>query len=200
MKLLVFTDTHSSTSAEKKVIEKAEKNKPEIILCCGDFTIFMNDPERFLRKISNLGVDTYIIHGNHEDEDDLQKICKRFSNVIFLHNKVVVHKNLLIMGYGGGGFSHHDSRFDNIAKEFEIAIQKYKHCKKILVLHQPPHKSGIDLIYGVNSGNMTTKKFVEKHKIHIVFAGHLHENSGMEFTIKETKYINPGPFGKIISL
>ena len=200
MKLLVFTDTHNSSTAEKKIIEKADKNKPEIMLCAGDFTIFMNDAEKFLKKLNSLNITTYLIHGNHEDEDDVKKICKKFKNITFLHNLVAIHKNLLIMGYGGGGFSYHDSMFEIAAKQFEKVIRQYKHHKKILLLHQPPHKSGIDLVYGEHAGNINTKRFIEKHKIHVVIAGHLHENSGMEYTIKETKYINPGPFGKIINI
>lgn len=200
MKLLVFTDTHSSKTAEKKIIEKVKKYKPDLLLCCGDFSIFMHAAEEFLRKINSLKIKTFLIHGNHEDGKDIEELCKRHNHIEFFHNKIIKHDNVLFMGYGGGGFSLHDHDFKVVAKEFEKTIKKCKDCKKIILLHQPPHKSGIDLIYGENAGNKTTKKFIEKHKIHLVFAGHLHENSGMEYKIKSTKYINPGPLGKIIDI
>ncbi|MFT4297968.1 MAG: metallophosphoesterase family protein, partial [Candidatus Woesearchaeota archaeon] len=75
-----------------------------------------------------------------------------------------------------------------------------KGCKKILMLHQPPFNSGIDAIGNANSGNKTTKKFILKNKIDYVIAGHIHETSGLECRKKDTIYINPGPFGRIINL
>ena len=200
MKLLVFTDTHGSAVAEKRIIEKAKKHNPDLMLCCGDFTIFMHEADDFLNKIDKAGIDTYLIHGNHEDEDVIENLCKNLKHVQFIHKKIIQHKNVLIMGYGGDGFSLHDPKFLVTAKSFEELIKKYKDHTKIIILHQPPHKSGIDLIYGEHAGNKTTKDFIKKHKIHFVFAGHLHENSGKEFKKKSTNYVNPGPYGKIINI
>ena len=55
-------------------------------------------------------------------------------------------------------------------------------------------------MYGEHAGCKNTKIFAEKYNVHFVFAGHLHENSGTEYKIKSTRYINPGPFGKIIEI
>jgi len=200
MKFLVFTDTHGSKLAEKKILEKIKKHKPEMLLCCGDFTIFMHEADDILKRLNKMKLKTYLIHGNHEDEDEIEDMCDRYKNIEFFHNKIVKLGNVLMMGYGGGGFSLHDPEFKAVAKQFEKKIKQHKECKKIILLHQPPHKSGIDLIYGEHAGNKTTKKFIEKHKIHLVFAGHLHENSGEEFEIRSTKYVNPGPYGKIIDI
>ena len=204
MRILVFTDTHNSTTAWKKVVEKAKKHKPEILLCGGDFTIFMQHAKNILKDINKLKIKTYIIHGNHEDEEAIEDMCEEYNYIEFIHNKAVKHKDLLIMGYGGGGFAITDYEFKIMSKQFERAIKEHtknkKDVKKILLLHQPPHNSGIDMVYGEFAGNKTTKKFVEKYKIEFVFAGHLHENSGKEFNIKGTRYINPGPYGKIVEI
>jgi uncharacterized protein len=198
MKILVFTDTHNSTVALKKVVEKAKKEKPDLMLCCGDFTIFMQLAVEVLDSINSLKIKTYIIHGNHEDAEIVDELCKKYKNIEFLHNKVVRHEDVLIMGYGGGGFAKLDSNFKEAEKKFENEIGKCRICKKIMIVHQPPHKTGIDLVYGEYAGNITTRKFIDKHKIDLVFAGHLHENAGKEFKVKYTKFINPGPYGKII--
>jgi Icc-related predicted phosphoesterase len=198
MKILAFTDTHSMEHAEDKILEKAWKHKPDFLLCAGDFTMFMRDALAFFKKISSLKIKTYLVHGNHEDEFEIAKLSKKFPHVQFIHEKHVVHDDFLIMGYGGGGFSYRDERFEKISKNFKKAIDSCKQCKKILLLHQPPHGTGIDLVYGENAGNKSTRQFVEKHNIDIVLAGHLHENSGKQIKIKSTYYINPGPLGKIL--
>ncbi|MFT4304227.1 MAG: metallophosphoesterase family protein [Candidatus Woesearchaeota archaeon] len=200
MKLLLFTDTHCNSTAERKIIEKVKREKPEIMLCAGDFSIFMRNAEEFLVKMNKLNIPIYVIHGNHEDEEVIEKICKKLKNVEFIHNRIIKYKNVLIMGYGGGGFAEHDEDFNVTAKEFEKIINTFKDSTKIIMMHQPPHKSGIDFIYGQHAGCKTTKKFIQKHKIHFAIAGHLHENSGLEFEIKGTKYINPGPLGIIIEI
>jgi uncharacterized protein len=200
MKILVFTDSHNSTLAKRKIIEKAKKYKPELLLCAGDFTIFMQHAKEELRWIDNLKIKGYIIHGNHEDERSIKALCMSLKNVEFIHNKAARYKNILIFGYGGGGFSTKDVEFNAAAKEFEKSMDECKECKKILLLHQPPHKSRIDLVYGEFAGNKTTKQFADKHKIELVLAGHLHENSGKDFIIKKTRFVNPGPWGKIIEI
>ena len=200
MKLLVFTDTHGSERAEERIIKKAKRNKPDALLCCGDFTIFMHEPERFLQRMNALNIPLFLIHGNHEDEDEVEKLTTKYEHITFIHNKITRHKNIVVMGYGGDGFSLKDPAFKKIARQFQKELEKHSDAIHILLLHQPPHKSGIDLIYGEHAGNMTTKEFIEKQKIHVVFAGHLHENSGKEHKDKHTRYINPGPYGRIIRL
>jgi putative phosphoesterase len=198
MKILIFTDTHGSEVAERKIVEKAKKHKPDIILCCGDFTIFMHRVEVVLKKINSLGIKTYILHGNHEEQRIIEGLCHRYKNIEFLHGRIARHGNNIIIGYGGGGFFVRDLNFEKIKVKFEKAINKCKNCRKIMILHQPPYKSGIDKVYGEYAGNLSTKKFITKNKIDYVFAGHLHETSGEEHKIGPTTYINPGPWGIIL--
>jgi Icc-related predicted phosphoesterase len=198
MKALVFTDTHHHMPSIKKIAEKIKDENPDILLCCGDFTIFMNGYENFLDWLNNFNIPCYLIHGNHEDEDEIKQTCEKLKNIFFIHKKIVSHNNLIIMGYGGDGFSIEDPKFKVVAKKFEKEFNNNNNNKvKILLLHQPPYKSGIDFIYNDYAGNKTTKDFILKNKIKYVFAGHLHENSGLSFDKKGIKYINPGPEGMI---
>ena len=40
MKLLTFVDTHTSLRALQRIIKKARKENPDLILCAGDISIF----------------------------------------------------------------------------------------------------------------------------------------------------------------
>ena len=55
MKILAFTDPHTSEKQLQKVKEKVEKENPDMIICSGDFTIFTRQTEMMLKKFHELG-------------------------------------------------------------------------------------------------------------------------------------------------
>ncbi|MFH1641799.1 MAG: metallophosphoesterase [Nanoarchaeota archaeon] len=196
MKILAFVDMHES----KKAFEKIKKlsKKADLIVCAGDLTIFENKYDILLDKLNKLKKPVLIIHGNHEDENDLEVLSSLFENITCIHEKSHAIEDYLFLGYGGGGFATIDTRFDKIAKKFEKSIKKYK--KVILVTHAPPYKTKIDDIAGEPCGNKNIKKFILKNKPDLVISGHLHENAGKEDRIGKTLIVNPGPYGKILEI
>ena len=103
------------------------------------------------------------------------------------------------MGYGCGGFSLVDREFDKTAVKFRKIIKMNEDKKIILVTHAPPYKTRLDKL-GIHCGNKSIRKFIDKNKIDLVICGHLHENFGKEDKINKTRLINPGPFGKILTV
>src|SRR3989304_935671 len=103
MKILVFTDLHASVTEYKKVQAKVKKEKPDYVFCLGDFTIFEQNIEAVIRKISELKKPTFIIHGNHETDVIVKKLCKRHSNLNFIHRKIIKLGDYTVIAHGGGG-------------------------------------------------------------------------------------------------
>lgn len=198
MKILAFVDMHGSSKAFKKVKEKAKK--ADIIVCAGDISIFENGLDKLLEKLAKLKKKILIIPGNHEGYLDLRLLSKRFDNIIEIHEKSHIEGEYLFLGYGGGGFSMVDKHFNKIAKRFEKKIKKNKGKKVILITHAPPYKTEIDKIMDEPCGNKTIKNFVLKVKPDLVVSGHLHETAGKEDKIGKIKLINPGPYGKVVSV
>jgi len=199
MKLLAFTDTHGSLLALRRIEQKVKTQKPDLLVCAGDVSIFEHGIFGIMRRLNKLDKKIIIIHGNHEDDSTFRKLAKIFKNVIFIHKNHFIEGNVLFLGYGGGGFSVVDKEFENIAKnKFKKIIQKNKGKKIILVTHAPPYKTKLDKLVQGHCGNKSIRNFAEKNKIDFLVCGHLHENFGKEDKIKKTKVINPGPFGKII--
>lgn len=79
-------------------------------------------------------------------------------------------------------------------------ILYHKDKKIILVTHAPPYKTRLDKLAGEHCGNKSIRNFIEKSRSDLVICGHLHENFGREDKIKRTRIINPGHFGKVISI
>jgi len=202
MNLLAFVDMHGSLKALKKIKQKAKK--ADLIVCAGDISIFENNLDYFLFQLNKLKKPVLIIPGNHEDEDDIKELTKSFENITNIHKKPLIKEDYLFLGYGGGGFSMVDKDFIKTSKKFEKDIKKFRNKNKenkiILVTHAPPYKTKIDTIEKEPCGNKSIKNFILKVKPDLVISGHLHECAGKEDKIKNTKMINPGPFGKIINI
>ena len=83
MDIYAFTDIHGNDNLIKEAIKIIKSKKPELIVCPGDLTIFGHDLEKILNKFNQIKIPFLVIHGNHEDEDEMKKACKKFDNVIF---------------------------------------------------------------------------------------------------------------------
>ena len=201
MKILAFTDTHGSLSALRRIEQKVKTQKPDLLVCAGDISIFEHGIMGILRRLNKLNKKIVIVHGNHEDDSTFVKLSKSFKNIIFVHKKHYVEANLLFLGYGGGGFAVVDREFEKIAKtKFKKIIKDNKWKKIILVTHAPPYKTRLDKLIQGHCGSKSIRHFIEKNNVDLLICGHLHENFGKEDKIKKTKAINPGPFGKIVEI
>src|SRR3989338_9859935 len=184
MKIFAFTDVHGNTKALKKIEATVKKQKPDLLVCCGDISIFDHYAERTLKKLASLHKPLFLIHGNHDSETKIEKLCKQYKNVSFIHKKIKMFGNLLFVGYGGGGFMRIDKEFEKFARKIE---HKIKTENIILLTHGPPYKTRLDYIYGEHVGCVSFKKFIISHpKTILALSGHIHETAGAQDKIKKT--------------
>lgn len=201
MKLLAFADIHGSQAALKRVEHKIKAQKPDLLICAGDISIFEHGIGIILRKLNGLGKKIIMIHGNHEDDSTFRKYSKIFRNIIFIHKNYYMENNLLFLGFGGGGFSIRDKEFEKLTKDkFRKIMNENKDKKIILVTHAPPYGTRLDRLGKNHAGNKSFRHFIEKYQVDLAISGHLHENFGKEDRIGKTRIINPGPFGKIVEI
>ncbi|MBW2990908.1 metallophosphoesterase family protein [Candidatus Woesearchaeota archaeon] len=195
MMLLAFVDTHGDMHSLKQVKKKAAK--ADLVICAGDTTIFENKLKSILREINSFHKPVLIMHGNHESEERLKKECEKHKNLIYFHKKFYEKNNIVFAGYGGGGFSLEDKKFEKFAER----IKKKREGKQlVLILHGPPYGNKTDLIMGEHAGNKSFRDFIRHEKPIIVICGHLHENEGKQDKIGKSLIINPGPEGKLIEV
>ena len=192
MKILCFTDTHGNKKAMNALKLAYDKEKPDIVLCAGDFTSFQQDTEEILDKIKQLSP-VFLIHGNHEDEDSIAKLCKE-RGIHYAHKKVFHYKDCTIIGYGGGGFAQRDEEFERFWKKVKIRE------KGILITHQPPLGTQLDKANGDHVGNKSYLLALKDPKLKLFICGHMHENVQVAQEINGKLVMNPGPGGAIIDV
>lgn len=198
MKILAFVDTHGNKEAFKKIEEKAKK--ADILLCAGDLTIFESDLDKWLKRLNRIKKKCFIVPGNHETPSELKRLCKDLKHVDYIHKRIFLAGNHMVMGFSGNGFIQDEPSFANTAKRFEKAIAMHKDAKKILLMHAPPYKTKLDELYGEHVGNKTLANFIRKNQPNLAICGHIHENEYKKDKIKKTIVINPGPEGRILRI
>ncbi len=193
MNILAFVDIHGNKEKLKEILKRAKDS--DIIICCGDISIWGNDLKYLISELEKTQTISLIIHGNHESEEEMEKVCSNLKFVKFLHKKTFTFKDYTFFGYGGGGFSLVDKQFENFYKSLDL-----KNKKLISFTHAPPYGTNLDKLNSLGyRGNKSIRKFIEDLNPLIHFCGHLHESAGKEDKIKNTRIINPGE-GKLIKI
>lgn len=198
MKILAFVDVHGDLKALEKVIEKANSQNPDVIVCAGDLTEFGENLDYFVYMLNKLKKPVLIVPGNHEIPAELKKICSLFDNTIFLHKTSYKNKNCLFIGFSCDGFSATDPEFEKYARQAKKLIKKGMDV--VLVTHAPPYGTKVDFVRGSHCGSKSVREFLEKNRIKLNICGHLHETAGKQDLVNKTAVINPGPYGKIINV
>ena len=82
MKILAFSDLHDNDSARKILKKKSEL--ADLVICAGDISIFERNLKSLMNWLAGLKLPTFIIHGNHEEEYILKKMCANYKNLTFI--------------------------------------------------------------------------------------------------------------------
>jgi hypothetical protein len=193
MQILAFSDIHGNSRALDAIIKKSKK--VDLLVCCGDLTIFEHGITGMMNALNKLNKPVLLIHGNHETDDVVGGLCKKYKNLFFIHKKQYCVEDVCFIGFGGGGFSLRDEELEKFMKRL-----KPKKDKIILATHAPPYGTRLDSIFRGHRGSKTVADFIKRFKPIYAFSGHLHENEGRTDKIGKTIVINPGKFGKIIKI
>ncbi len=196
MKILAFTDIHSEKKYVDEVKKKSKKHNPDLLICSGDLTYFGLKLNFILKSLNSIGKPILLIHGNHEDLEELNILCPKYKNLIFLHKKSYNIGEYRFMGYGGLGFS----RTTKDLEKFFLK-KKLKGKKHILIVHQPPFGTNLDNIPSLGHvGNKSITKSIKMIKPILLVSGHIHETFNKTDKVGKSILINPGQNGKIISI
>ncbi|NTV22820.1 MAG: hypothetical protein HGA85_00405 [Nanoarchaeota archaeon] len=196
MRILFFSDLHSDMRALRSL--KAKSVDADIVMCAGDLSIMGSGLPEVVKELSRFPKPVFIIHGNHEDEDELKEMCEKKKNLSFLHKAAHVMEDYVLLGYGGDGFSATDSVFMKAIPFFKSHSEGKKRI--ILMTHGPPYGTMLDKLNGRHNGNKSYRTFIDDVKPHLAISGHFHENAGIHHKIGRTLLINPGKAGALVKI
>jgi len=200
LKILAAGDLHGDTSLAKKLAEKAEKEKVDLVVLCGDLTLGESSTENLVGPFVKKKEKVILIPGNHETIATADFLSDLYG-VKNLHGYSVKYKGVGIFGAGGANIGLFQLNEKEIYDLLKKGFDKIKYLeKKIMVTHVHPEGGKIEKFTKFFPGSSSVKKAVEKFKPDVLLCSHVHEAEGIEEKVGKTRVINVGKKGKIIEL
>lgn len=199
-KILAASDTHGDSKTTRKLAEKAEKEKVDLVVLCGDITSYLETKD-IIAPFKRKGLKVLIVPGNH-DSFATADFLAEFYGVRNIHGYSVKYENVGFFGAGGAinlpgfpGATTEKELFSNL-KSAHDALKGIE--KKIMVTHMHPSES-VSEFSGIE-GSKSITRAIKEFKPDILIHGHIHEAAGFEQKIGKTRVINVGEDGTIIEI
>lgn len=200
LKILAAGDIHGDTGLAKKLAERAEKEKVDLVILCGDLTLFDTSTQNILGPFVKRHKKVLLIPGNHEGVATADFLAE-FYGQKNIHGYSVKYKDVGIFGAGGANIGLEQLSEKEIYDLLRKGFDKIKYLKKkIMVTHVHPSKTMMEKFTSIFPGSEGVKKAVESLKPDILLCSHVHEAEGIEEKVGKTKVINVGKKGKIIEI
>jgi Icc-related predicted phosphoesterase len=203
-RILAFTDPHGSLESASAILELAQREQPEHVVCAGDFSYFGTRFDGFLTRLRELGKVVYYVNGNHETEATTREMECWFPFMQNVEYQVVDGESFRIGGLPATGEYWPGGRADEGAVHSATAMLKNPGgLPFILLSHYPPWMSaiaGYSAMTPDSGGSRTVLRILDALKPTLVICGHYHQDFGKEDRIGPIRLVNPGPNGKIIEI
>ncbi len=198
MKILATSDVHGDTRWIEKLAQKAEKEKVDLVLLCGDLTLEESNTDNIVGPFRKRNLKVALLPGNHESAATTGFLAELYG----AHHLHGYGLKVGDVGFFGAGHANVGPHMIDDKELFQLIQKSYNYVKdaktKVLVTHV--HSAGSLVEKMSFEGSSAVKKAIELFKPDLHLCGHIHECEGIEETIGKTKSINVGKGGKIIDI
>jgi len=200
MKILVLADVHNKIENLSKIIDEVNEEEIDMVLCSGDFIDEYDVPQgfsitniidMFIQKIISLGKPTFCVPGNL-DPSEIIDVFEDYD--VNLQNKKKHVGGFDIIGWGGA-LTPFNTTFEPTEAETKKSLNQLSSTSSsdlILLLHNPPKNTKLDLVHGEHVGSSAEREFIEKAQPLLTITAHIHESMGTD-KIGKTTIFYPGP-------
>jgi uncharacterized protein len=195
LRILAAGDLHGDSKLAKKLAERAEKEKVDLVILTGDI-IGLVETKNLIKPFTDRKERVIFVPGNWDSEETSEFLSKLYGikNIDDYHLKYG-HVGIFGIGSAGTLSLNEKEAFDKLKRNFD----KIKDLeKKIMVSHI--HAEGTKSELSGFPGSSGIRKAIEKFQPDVFISGHIHELEGVEEKIGKTRVINVGRRGKIIEL
>lgn len=205
MKVLAFTDPHGDTQDAQLLVECAQREHPDLIVCAGDFSLFGNNYRAFFDTLARTGQRIYLIGGNHEADATMRDVAERWPFAIDVAYTTVEEHGILVGGIPGYDRDFWPSKMSEEASvDMAQEIWGRRDRSKVFVFltHYPPAGAvdGLSVPTPDAGGSETVRAIVRAIEPDLVITGHYHQDFGSWGQVGSTWIVNPGPSGHVLQV
>lgn len=175
MRLFACSDIHMAVENLDRLLEQA--GQPiDAVLFAGDLTNWGSraDALKILSHFKEKPV--YTIPGNL-DTPAVMEVLEDQSELV--HGQAAKLGDWTVVGFGGGSLNNPGEILfseEAIIESLEPWLKKSDPQKTILLTHQPPANTKLDLVRGEPVGSRAVRTLIEKYQPAFQFCGHIHES------------------------
>ncbi len=200
LKLLAAADLHGDSKLAKKLAQKAEKEKVDLVVLCGDI-LGWTETKGIIKPFKDRNKPVLIIPGNWDSFATADFVANLYG-IKNIHGYSAVYENIGFFGAGGTDDNSPGPGRISSKELMETLKQAYSGIKgiekKIMITHMHPSPS-LSEISGI-PGSATITKAIKQFKPDLLLHGHIHEASGMEEKVGKTRVLNVSREGRIIEI
>lgn len=192
MKVLAFSDLHRDTDAATALLKASAD--ASIVVGAGDFATKGQGASDTLEILANCKVPVLLVHGNHDDPDELATFCDGFENLHYLHGQTKVIEGVSFFGLGGEIPSRNDFLW-NAAETETDASKLLERCPRnaVMITHTPPLGIADLQKDGEHEGSGAIRNALLETTPQLVLCGHIHHAWGTDGREGATYVRNLGP-------
>ncbi len=196
LKILAAGDFHGDSATAKKLAEKAEKEKVDLVVLLGDIT-GMIPTKNLIKPFTDRKQKVIFVPGNWETKADADRLSKIYG-IKNIDKNYVIYKGTGIFGMGSADWALYPDE-EQTLKHLQKQHEKIKNLEKTIMishLHAAGTKSELSGI----PGDEGIRRAINKFQPNLFIAGHIHELEGVEEKIGKTKVVNVGKKGRIFEI
>lgn len=197
LKILAAGDIHGDSDLTKRLADRADREKAELVILAGDITSPI-ESEGLIKPFKEKNKKVLMLPGNWDSIATVDFLADLYG-MKNIHGYSIKHDNIGVFGAGGMPTSNESEKeiFETLRKGHNT-LDKEKVKKKIMVTHM--HGKDTKSEFSGWEGSQGIRKAIEELQPDIFIHSHIHEAEGMEEKIGKTRVINVGRKGKIIEI
>jgi Icc-related predicted phosphoesterase len=143
----------------------------------------------------------YVLPGNHESAEVVTALCRKYGLHDF-HGKTFQTNGYHLAGLGYSNPTPFSTPGEYSEQEIAERLARFAGLEPlVLICHCPPLGTALDRVRdGVHAGSRAVREFIDRHQPAYFLCGHIHEAEGAAAQLGQTRGVNTGKRGYLLSL
>lgn len=197
MRILIFSDIHGDLCR----LQELADTSADTYIVAGDLATWSRGLNDCGRILAPLGKRVWVLPGNHESSEHIERFCQQFGLLNF-HENVFEACGHYFAGLGYSNPTPFNTPGEYTEDEIGEKLDKFSELSPlVLTCHAPPLETKLDhLGNGKHAGSRAVREFIDRRQPAYFFCGHIHEAAGTTIELGVTRAWNVGKVSYMLEI